>query len=180
MDSSCLVMTPCGFGLLCKLVGEAVEFADVAVGTEGSVDMPGEAVVVDPLDPAAPVGPAGAGTGTVTTAGGLTTVGLSHALNASAISTAENTVEYFMRIPFECVTKTACVDESGATLGSCWKLPHIGGRFRCLAHITRLSRRLAQPMKSGQSAGTCFADTRGRTFLRAATEQVFSYSRFVS
>ena len=115
MDSSCLVMTPCGFAFLCKLVGEAVEYAGVAAGTEGSVDMPGEAVVVDPLDPAAPVGPAGAGTGTVTAAGGLTTVCLSHALNASAISTAENTVEYFMRIPSDCVTKTACVDEFGAT-----------------------------------------------------------------
>ena len=112
MDSSCLVMTPCGFAFLCKLVGEAVEFAGVAAGTEGSVDMLGEAVVVDPLAPAAPVGPAGAGTGTVTAAGGLTRVGLSHALNASAISAAANTVEYFMRIPSDCLTKTACVDGS--------------------------------------------------------------------
>jgi hypothetical protein len=62
---------------------------------------------VDPVDPVAPVGPAGPGTGTVTTAGGVTTVGLSHALNASAISAAENTIEYFMRIPFDCLTKTA-------------------------------------------------------------------------
>jgi hypothetical protein len=44
---------------------------------------------IDPVDPVAPVGPADPGTGTVTTAGGVTTVGLSHALNASAISTAE-------------------------------------------------------------------------------------------
>jgi hypothetical protein len=68
---------------------------------------------VDPVDPVAPVGPAGPGTagpgtGTVTTAAGVTTaVGLSHALNASAISTAENIIEYFMKIPFDCLTKTA-------------------------------------------------------------------------
>jgi len=105
-------MTPCGFALLCKLVGEAAEVAGVAAGSEGSVDMLGAAVVVvgDPVDPVAPVGPAGAGAGTVTTAGGFTTVGLSHALNASAISTAENTIGYFMGIPFDCFTKTVQVD----------------------------------------------------------------------
>jgi hypothetical protein len=91
-------------------VGEAAEFAGVAAGSEGSVDMPGEAVVGDPVNPAAPVGPAGAGAGTVTTAGGFTAVGLSHALNASAISTAENTIGYFMGIPFDCITKIAQVD----------------------------------------------------------------------
>jgi hypothetical protein len=65
---------------------------------------------VDPVDPVAPVGPAGPGTagpgtGTATTAAGVTTVGLSHALNASATNTAENTIENFMRIPFNCLTK---------------------------------------------------------------------------
>jgi len=92
-------MAPCGFALLCKLVGESAEVAGVAAGTEGSVAPPGEVVVSDPVDPVAPVGPAGPGTGAVTTAAGVTTVGLSHALKASAISTAENAIEYFMRIP---------------------------------------------------------------------------------
>jgi hypothetical protein len=41
----------------------------------------------------APVAPAGPGTA-------MTAAGLSHALNASAISTAENVIEYFMEIPF--------------------------------------------------------------------------------
>src|SRR5476651_10183 len=68
---------------------------------------------VDPVDPEAPVAPAGPGT--ATTAAGVTTVGLSHALNASAISTAENTIEYFMRIPFDCLTKTAHLDRFAAT-----------------------------------------------------------------
>ncbi len=107
-------MTPCGLALLCKLVGEAVEFAGVAAGTEGSVDMPGAAVVGDPLDPTAPVGPAGVGTGSVTAAGGFTTVGLSHALNASAISNAENTIEYFIRIPFHRLTKTVHLERFSA------------------------------------------------------------------
>jgi len=35
-----LVMTPCGFALLCKLVGEAAEIAGVAAGTEGSAGAP--------------------------------------------------------------------------------------------------------------------------------------------
>ena len=107
MDSSCLVMAPCGFALLCKLAGEAVEVAGVAAGTEGSVDPPGGLVASDPIDPVAPVAPTGPGAGTVTTAaGGGTTVGLSHALKASAISTAEDAIEYFMRIPFDCSTRT--------------------------------------------------------------------------
>src|SRR5450759_4711969 len=72
-------------------------------------------IATSPVDPVAPVGPAGPGTGTVTTAAGVTTVGLSHALNASAISTAENTIEYFMRIPFDCLTKTAHLDRFAAT-----------------------------------------------------------------
>ena len=93
-------MTPCGFALLCKLVGEAVEVAGVAAGSEGSVDMPDEAVVGNPVDPGAPDAPASPETGTATTAAGFTTVGLSHALKASAISIVENTIEYFMRIPF--------------------------------------------------------------------------------
>ena len=96
MDSSCFVMALRGSALLCKLAGEAAEVPGVADGSEGSADTPGEAVVGDPVDPMAPVWPAGPGIGTVTTAAGFTTVGLSHALNASAISSAENTVEYFM------------------------------------------------------------------------------------
>jgi hypothetical protein len=58
---------------------------------------------VDPVEPVAPVAPAGPGT--AITAAGVTTVGLSHALNATAVSTAENTIAYFMRIPFDCLTK---------------------------------------------------------------------------
>jgi hypothetical protein len=63
---------------------------------------------VDPVAPDAPVGPAGpgTGTGTVTTAGGTTTA-LSQALNASTVSIAENSIEYFMRIPLDCVTTAA-------------------------------------------------------------------------
>src|ERR1019366_7708556 len=72
-------------------------------------------LAASPVDPVAPVGPAGLGTGTVTTAAGVTTVGLSHALNASTISAAENTIEYFMRIPFDCLTKTAHLDSFAAT-----------------------------------------------------------------
>jgi hypothetical protein len=48
----------------------------------------------------APVAPAGPGTAT-------TAAGLSHALNASTISTAENVIEYFMEFPFDCWMKTA-------------------------------------------------------------------------
>ena len=62
---------------------------------------------VDPLDPVAPVAPAGPGVVT-------TVVGLSHALNASAISTAENIIEYFIRIPLECMTKAAHLDRLAA------------------------------------------------------------------
>ena len=46
---------------------------------------------VDPVDPVAPVGPAGPGT--ATTAAGVTTVALSHALTPRASTTAENTIE---------------------------------------------------------------------------------------
>ena len=53
---------------------------------------------VDPGDPVAPVAPAGPGTGT-TVAGVTTVVGLSQALNAKAIATAEKTIECFMKIP---------------------------------------------------------------------------------
>jgi hypothetical protein len=94
---------------------------------------------VEPVDPVAPVAPAGPGTagpGTATTAAGVTTVGLSHALNASAITTAENTIEYFMRIPFDCLTKTAHLDRSAATWSCSSKVRHIRGQFRSLTHIT--------------------------------------------
>jgi len=52
-------------------------------------------VPVVPVAPVAPVAPAGPATGTVTTVAGL-----SHALKANAISTAENTVAYFMKNSF--------------------------------------------------------------------------------
>ena len=89
-------MAPCGFALLCRLVGEAAEVAGVAAGIEGS---------------------AGPGTETVATGAGFTIVGLSHALKASDISTAGNTIEYFMRIPFNRLTKAACLDRFAATWG---------------------------------------------------------------
>src|ERR1017187_8690343 len=106
-------------------------------------------IATPPVDPVAPVGPAGPGTGTVTTAAGVTTVGLSHALNASAISTAENTIEYFMRIPFDCLTKTAHLDRFAATRSCSSKVRRIRVRFRSLAHINRFhlarySRRTAR------------------------------------
>jgi hypothetical protein len=60
---------------------------------------------VDPVAPVAPVAPAGPGTagpGTTTT-GATAVLGQSHALNASAVTTAKNTIETFMGIPFECL-----------------------------------------------------------------------------
>src|SRR5450759_2643807 len=79
MDSSCLVMAPCGFALLGKLVGESAEVTGVAAGSEGSVDPPGEVAVGDPVDPVVPVGPAGptgttgsTGSPTATSPGGST------------------------------------------------------------------------------------------------------------
>ena len=60
--------------------------------------------------PGAPCGPAGPGTGTATTgagAGGTTTVPRSHALNASADTTAANTIEYLMMILPMCRIETA-------------------------------------------------------------------------
>jgi hypothetical protein len=104
---------------------------------------------VDPVDPVAPVGPAGpgTGTGTATTGAGVTTVaGLSHALNASAITTAENIIEYFMRIPFDCLTKTAHLDRFAATPSYTQKIRHIHMRFRSLAHITPLLLGPIQPV----------------------------------
>jgi hypothetical protein len=89
---------------------------------------------VDPVEPVAPVAPAGPGT--AITVAGVTTVGLSHALNATAVSTAENTNAYFMRIPFDCLTKTAHLDRHAATRSCSSKLRHIRVRFRSLAHIT--------------------------------------------
>jgi len=89
-----------------------------------------------PVAPVAPVGPAGPGTATGT-AGVTTVVGLSHALNASAISTAENIIEYFMRIPLDCLTKTAHLDRCAAGWSCSPKLRHIGVLFRSLAHIAR-------------------------------------------
>jgi hypothetical protein len=68
---------------------------------------------VAPVDPVAPVAPAGPGTGvgTVITVAGATTAGrMSHALNVSAISTAENNIEYFIGIPLDWLTKTAHLD----------------------------------------------------------------------
>jgi hypothetical protein len=55
---------------------------------------------VEPVDPVAPVGPAGpAGPGATTLGAGTITVFFSHAVKVKATSTAENTIEYFMKIP---------------------------------------------------------------------------------
>jgi hypothetical protein len=85
-----------------------------------------------PVAPVAPVAPAGPG--------GVTTVvvGLSHALNASAITAADNTIEYFMRIPFDCLTKTAHLDRFAANWSCSPKVRHFHVQFRTLAYITLL------------------------------------------
>jgi len=90
-----------------------------------------------PVAPVAPVAPAGPGTGagTVTTvAGGVTTVGLSHALNESAISIAEKTIEYFMRIPFDYLTNTAYPGRLETTRRCNSKVRHIRVRLCTLAN----------------------------------------------
>ena len=70
-----------------------------------------------PGAPGAPAGPGtgtgtatGAGAGTLTTGAGVTTVGLSHALKESASATAENIIEYFMKIPFDGLTKNGSAE----------------------------------------------------------------------
>ena len=103
-------------------------------------------VPVDPVDPVAPVGPAGPGT--ATTAAGVTTVGLSHALNANAITTAENTIEYFMGIPFDCLTKTAHLDRFAATRSCNVKVRYIRMRFRSLTHITGFCLAVTWPVRT--------------------------------
>jgi hypothetical protein len=85
----------------------------------------------------APVAPAGPGTAT-TAAGVVTTVGRSHALNASAAIAAANTIEYFMRIPFDYFTKTAHLDRFAATWSCNSKVRHIHARLCSLARIARL------------------------------------------
>jgi hypothetical protein len=70
---------------------------------------------------------------------------LSHALNASAISTAENTIEYFMRIPFDCLTKTAHLDRFAATWSCSTKVRQSCVRFRSLARIAPI---LAGPLQA--------------------------------
>ena len=76
-------------------------------GAAGVAALPGA-----PGAPGAPAGSGtgtgtgtGAGAGTLTTGAGVTTVGLSHALKESASATAENIIEYFMKIPFDGLTK---------------------------------------------------------------------------
>ena len=58
---------------------------------------------VFPVNPGAPVGPAGPGVVTVTAGVGVTGAGLLHAPSASAISTDENAIEYFMWNSFQMV-----------------------------------------------------------------------------
>jgi hypothetical protein len=123
-------------------------------------------VPVDPVDPVAPVAPAGPGT--ATTAAGVTTVGLSHALNASAITTAENTIEYFMRIPFDCLTKTAHLDRFAATWSCRSKLPHIRVQFRSLTHITGI-----QVARCSRSKARCERKSR-RRFPRNSLKMSFA------
>ena len=53
----------------------------------------------------APAGPTGPWAGTAITVAGVTVVGLSQALKTSVDSTAENTIEYFMKIPLDCWMK---------------------------------------------------------------------------
>jgi hypothetical protein len=124
-------MAPSGFALLCELAGASAAVAGVAAGSEGSVELPGEVVAGDPVDPMVPVGPAGAGAGAIT-------VGLSHALNANTISTAENAIENFMRIPFNGLMKTAHLDTSAATRRPSSNIRDTRLQFRSLAHTTPL------------------------------------------
>jgi hypothetical protein len=61
-----------------------------------------------PVAPVAPVGPAGPGTAITAGAGEVTTVGLSHPLNANAASTVEIRIEYFMTNAFLYVVNENC------------------------------------------------------------------------
>jgi hypothetical protein len=93
---------------------------------------------VFPVDPVAPVAPADP-------EGVTTVVGLSHALNASASSTAENIIEYFIRIPLECLTKAVHLDRFAATWSCSSKLRHIRVSFRALARLApRISERFSR------------------------------------
>jgi hypothetical protein len=93
-------------------------------------------VPVEPVDPVAPVGPAGPGT--VTTAGAVTTVaGLSHALNASAIIVAESTSFNFMRIPFDCLAKTARLNGFAAAQSPSPEIRLLHRSFRSFSYIGR-------------------------------------------
>ena len=91
-------------------------------------------VPVEPVDPVAPVGPAGPGT--VTTAGAVTTVaGLSQALKASAIIAAETTSFNFMRIPFDCLAKTARLNGFAAAQSPSPEIRHLHRPFRTFSYI---------------------------------------------
>jgi hypothetical protein len=118
---------------------------------------------VAPVDPVAPVGPAGPGTGTAgpgtgiaTTGLGVTTVGFSHAVNASAITTAESIIEYFMGIPLDYLTKNAHLNWLAATWSYRLKVRQLRARFRSLAHITPNLRSPVQPMDSSIPAQIYF------------------------
>lgn len=102
---------------------------------------------VAPVAPASPAGPAGPWTGTVTTATGVT-AGLSHALKASAIIAAVNTIEYFMGIPFNCLTKTAVLKLFSAIPNG--ELP-VASADQAIA-ITRSRSHSARPHCSGRTS----------------------------
>jgi hypothetical protein len=100
----------------------------------------------------APAGPAGPGTGTVTIAAGVTTVGRSHALKANAANTAENTIEYFMNIPFDCLTKTATWTDLRAPGDAGMNICHIGAPLCSPARITAILRSPARSMDGSTPA----------------------------
>ena len=99
-----------------------------------------------PVAPVAPVGPAGPGAGTTTA--GVTTVGLSHALNVRAVSTAVNNIEYFMEFPLFGLTKAVPLRVS-SYLGMPANMLQIFLRFCSLGHITPLARGLQNRCQPG-------------------------------
>jgi hypothetical protein len=92
---------------------------------------------VDPVTPGAPetpVGPAGPGTGTLITVAGVTTVGLSQALSANAISAAENMIEYFMKISSQLLDEAVHLKCFAAMRNRKLKVPFIGRGVCSLSH----------------------------------------------
>ena len=74
------------------------------------------------------------------TVAGTTSTGLSQALNASAISAADTTVEYFMRIPLDSLNKTAHFDLPAVAENHGTQIPGIRALVGSLEHIVPVIR----------------------------------------